>query len=124
MTGSVTVGNATIPGAGLRYNCTATRQSGSYFAYQCAPPSGAAGGTTAMTPPPSSLAPTGMPVPPASADLGGMTPLRRAEMLGECSREHPPALCECAVDRIATGMRSGQAVTVCAAQLGLPVSGN
>ena len=120
MVGTVTVGNAYLPGQGALYDCTATRQSGSYFAYRCEPAPGAAGRATAMTPTPSSLAPVGAPAPAAGMGPAAMTPARRADLLAECSTEYAPALCQCAVDRLAAGTPARQAMNECATQLGMP----
>ena len=61
MTGYVTVGNAAVPGSELRYNCTATRQDGSYFRYRCEPASGTSENTTLSpgTPPGAPMASAG-----------------------------------------------------------------
>lgn len=125
MTGSITVGNPVIPGSGFRYNCTATRQSGTYFAYQCEPASGTAGAATPMTPTPSSLAPVGASGPSAGTGLTAMTPAQRASLIARCTGEetelaNPAAFCSCAVDRLAAGISRGQAVRECATQLGMP----
>lgn len=123
MTGSVMVGNATIPGSGLRYDCTATRQSGSYFTYQCAP---ASGSSTSM-PTPSSMAPMGASGSSASTGLTAITPAQRAEAIAECTDEErrqvadPASFCTCAIDRLAAGISRGQAVSECATRLGIPV---
>jgi hypothetical protein len=120
MVGSATVGNATIPGQGARYNCSATRQSGSYFAYTCEPASGTAGTAASMMPTPSSLAPTGMPAAYGAPAPTAMTAERRAHLLAECTSEYAPSLCACAVDRLAAGTPARQAMQECAAQLGMP----
>lgn len=119
MTGYAMFSRPGVPGSQIRTECTATRQSGTYFTYQCAP-AGYGSASPAMTPTPSSTPPLGTPAPYGAPAPTAMTPERRAALLAECSREQPPALCGCAVDRIAVGTPSIQAVRECAAMLGMP----